>query len=42
MEADPHHGEVWPTFTKKVENWRLNVCILLERMAVGIELFKEV
>jgi hypothetical protein len=41
-EADPHHGELWPTYTKKVENWRVNPCELLKQMAAEIELFKEV
>lgn len=41
-EADPRHGEMWPAMTKQVENWRVNPCELLRRLAVKIELFKEV
>jgi hypothetical protein len=28
-EADPRHGEVWTTYTKKVENWRVEGEVLL-------------
>lgn len=41
-EADPHHGEEWPTYTKQVENWRVSRSELLKKMALAIELFKEV